>query len=109
MSGVSVTGVGKDPLVALRSGRVQGPEARLRSATRLLEGTFYQEMFKAMRQTVPDGGGPGGGQGEEIFTSLMDQHIADAAASRSRNGIGEALYRRFARAAGVGAAGAPEV
>lgn len=102
MSGVPAAGPGRDPLAALRSGRLQEPEARLRAATRLLEGTFYQEMFKAMRRTVPEGGGPGGGQGEEIFTSLMDQHVADAAAARAQGGIGEVLYRRFARAAGVG-------
>jgi len=99
---------GRDPLAALRGGRIQGPEARLRAATRLLEGTFYQELFKAMRETVPDGGGPGGAAGEEIFTGLLDQHIADAAALRTERGLGEALYRRFARLAGAGDAAATE-
>jgi len=110
VSGVSPRGVGRDPLTALRDGRVQGEAARLRAATRLLEGTFYQELFKAMRQTVPDGGGPDGGAGEEIFTGMLDQHIADAAALRSERGLGEALYRHFARAAGIpegGASGEP--
>lgn len=106
MSAAGVGGVPRDPLAALRDGRLHGPEARLRAATRLLEGTFYQELFKAMRATVPEGGGPGGGAGEEIFTGLLDQHVADAAAQRSERGLGEALYRRFARAAGVGAPGA---
>jgi flagellar protein FlgJ len=98
---------GRDPLSALREGRIQGPEARLRAATRLLEGTFYQELFKAMRQTVPDGGGPGGGAGEEVFTGLLDQHVADAAAMRAERGLGEALYRRFASAAGAGVQAVP--
>jgi peptidoglycan hydrolase FlgJ len=86
---------GADPLAALRSGRIKGGEARLQAAVQLLEGTFYQELFKAMRETVPEGGALSPGSGQEMFEGLMDQHIADAAASTSRAGIGDALYRYF--------------
>ncbi len=103
-----VNGAGSDPLAALRHGRIAGTEARLRAATRLLEGTFYQEMFKAMRRTIPDGGALDGGAGEDMFRDLLDQHVADAAALRSERGLGEALYRRFARAAGVTPEGGKE-
>lgn len=97
MSAIDTTGnaVPRDALSALKDGRVQGHDARLRAATRLLEGTFYQELFKAMRETVPQGGALPGGAGEEMFTSLMDQHVADAAALKSDRGIGAALYRHF--------------
>lgn len=96
MSGPSGIGpIRGDALAALRGGRVQGEEARLRAATRLLEGTFYQELFKAMRQTVPQGGVVDGGAGEAMFTELMDQHVSDAAALRATRGIGQALYDRF--------------
>jgi flagellar protein FlgJ len=88
---------GGDVLGALRDGRIQGESARLRAATRLLEGSFYEEMFKAMRSTLPTGGAIETSQGEEIFTGLMDQHVADAAAMQSERGLGEALYRYFAR------------
>ena len=37
----------------------------------------------------------GGGAGEDLFTGLFDQHLASAAASRSENGLGAALYRRL--------------
>ncbi|HSW31127.1 MAG TPA: rod-binding protein [Longimicrobiales bacterium] len=103
MNAGPVGGPGRDALAALRDGRIGGAEARLRAATRLLEGTFLQELFKAMRETVPDGGAPSGGAGEDIFTGMLDQHVADAAAMRSQRGLGEALYRRFASAAGAGA------
>lgn len=88
---------GTDVLGALRDGRIQGAEARLKAATRLLEGTFYQEMFKAMRNTVPTGGAIASSPGEEMFTGLMDQHVADTAAMQSERGLGRALYRQFAR------------
>ena len=82
-------------LRALKDGRIDGNEARLRAATSLLEGTFYQELFKVMRETVPDGGF-GGGAGEEVFSSMLDQHLADEAAGQTERGIGAALYRHFA-------------
>lgn len=86
-----------DPLAALESGRIDGDKARLRTATRLFEGTFYQELFKAMRSTVPDGGAIPSGQGEDMFTGLLDQHVADVAAGQDMHGPGEALYRYFVR------------
>ena len=94
-------GIGvRDPLAALRDGRVQGKEARLEAASKLLEGSFYQELFKAMRATVPEGGVISGGSGEDVFTGLLDQHISDAAAMRSTRGLGQALYAHFTRGVG---------
>lgn len=100
----------KDLFGALRSGRIQGDRARLRAAAELMEGQFYQNLFSAMRETVPEGGLTSGGQGEEMFSSLMDQHMADAAASRQDTGLSRALYRVFARTLGAdGSDGAAEV
>jgi Rod binding domain-containing protein len=64
-----------------------------------------QQMFKAMRETVPAGGMFDGGSGEEIFTGMLDEHIADVAASRQQNGLGEALYRQLATRLGPSPAG----
>ncbi len=86
-----------DLLTALERGTIQGRENRLRAATALFEGVFMNELFKAMRATVPEGEIGDGGSGEEVFTGLLDQHLADAAALRSEGGIGEALYRHFSR------------
>jgi Rod binding domain-containing protein len=93
-----------DTLDALRSGRITDPKRRLEAAASLLEASFYQELFKALRDTVPEGELTGGGDGEDIFSSLMDQHIAEVAAMRSERGLGRAVYRHFtAGAAGAGA------
>ena len=83
---------------SLRSG---GPvamtpeETKLRRATQELEGVFVQELFKAMRDTVPEGGVVDGGPGEEMFSDMMDQQISAEAATGWDRGIGAALYRQL--------------
>jgi len=88
-------GGGGDILSSLRNGRIAGREDRLKAAAHLLKGTFYQEVFKAMRETVPEGGALSGGTGQEMFEGLLDQSIADSAALRSERGLGSALYRQL--------------
>lgn len=68
---------------------------RLRAASRQLEGVFVEQLFKAMRQTVPGGGIADGGAGEEVFTGLLDEHVAGEAAARGALGPGEALFRQL--------------
>ena len=80
--------------------RVPGPgsgeDAKLRSVVRQLEGVFTEQLFKAMRETVPtDEGIVSGGSGEEIFTGLLDQHLAADTPTQWQNGLGEALYRQL--------------
>jgi flagellar protein FlgJ len=69
-----------------------GDAERLRAASRQMEGVFVQQMFKAMRETVPGGGIVDGGAGEEVFTGLMDEHLASQAAQGNGRGPGEALF-----------------
>jgi peptidoglycan hydrolase FlgJ len=73
----------------------QSDEQKLRAVTKRLEGVFVQQLFKAMRETVPKDGLTDGGTGEDIFTGLMDERIADHAPDRWERGIGEALYRQL--------------
>ena len=70
-------------------------EEKLRRATQELEGVFVQELFKAMRETVPEGGIVDGGPGEDMFSSMMDQTISAEAASGWERGLGAALYRQL--------------
>lgn len=75
---------------------VQPEDAKLRKAVADLQGLFVQQLFKAMRDTVPQGDGiVSGGSGEDIFTSLMDQHVAAETPTRWEGGVGEALYRQL--------------
>ncbi len=70
-------------------------EERLRAATKQLEGVFVQELFKAMRETVPKDGLTDGGAGEDIFTGLMDEKIAAHVPDHWERGIGDSLYRQL--------------
>ena len=70
-------------------------EQRLRAATKQLEAVFVQQLFKAMRETIPQDGLTNGGAGEDIFTGLMDEKIATHVPDQWKRGIGESLYRQL--------------
>ena len=70
-------------------------DRKLRDAAQQLEGVFVEQLFKSMRETVPDGGVIDGGSGEEIFSSLMDQHLAAQVPADWERGLGAALYRQL--------------
>jgi flagellar protein FlgJ len=75
------------------------PHAQLRAQAKALEGVFTEQLYKAMRETVPQGeGATDGGAGEEMFTGLMDQKLATDTPDQWRHGIGDALYRQLSRA-----------
>jgi len=67
---------------------------RLKAAMRQLEAVFVQQLFKAMRETVPDEGASGGG--EEIFTGMLDEKLAESVpAAWSGSGLESAMMRQF--------------
>lgn len=70
-------------------------EARLRKASQDLEGVFVEQLFKAMRETVPESSLLDGGAGEEMFTSMLDSHLAAEVPSQWASGLAEALYRQL--------------
>ncbi len=74
----------------------QTPEAGLRRTAHQLEGVFVEQLFKAMRQTVPHDGYADGGAGEDMFTGLFDEKIADAAPQQWHDGLAESVYRQLA-------------
>jgi len=86
-------------------------QRKLRKAAGDLEGLFVQQLFKAMRETVPkEEGIVSGGAGEDMFTGLLDQHLAAETPKESGSGIAEALYRQLSHrlpSAGLSAAPGP--
>lgn len=85
-------------------GPVQGREApsteagRLRQATRQLEGVFISQLYKAMRATVPEGGLLESSPGQDVFTAMFDEQMADALAQRLKGSIGDQLFAQMQRA-----------
>jgi flagellar protein FlgJ len=86
-------------------GKVERPpanataEQKLRGTAEQLQGVFVEQLFRAMRETVPTDGAFSGGQGEEIFRGLMDQHVAEVAPTQwhGPNSLGEILTRQLSR------------
>ncbi|HMV31644.1 MAG: rod-binding protein [Gemmatimonadales bacterium] len=74
-----------------------GEQAKLRKAAHDLEAVFVNELFKAMRQTVQHEGILAQDPGEELFTGVLDQRLAEVYGERARGGVGEALYRQLSR------------
>ena len=82
-------------------------DPRLRKAVQDLQGVFVEQLFKAMRETVPDDGLSSGGAGEAMFTGLMDQHVASLAPLQWERGLGASLYRQLQPAAAQDASTPP--
>ena len=54
------------------------PQQKLHATAQQLQGVFVEQLFKAMRSTVPEDGLFSGGQGEEMFRGMLDQHVAES-------------------------------
>lgn len=67
----------------------------LRESCREFEAIYIQEMYKAMRRTVPDGGLFEKDMASELYRELLDMELARATAAGKGNGIGEAMYQQL--------------
>ncbi len=93
---------------AARPAANASPGEKLRGSAQQLQGVFVEQLFKAMRTTVPEDGTFSGGQGEELFRGMMDQHLSELVPNQwhGQHSLGETLYRQLAR--NVPAATAPQ-
>jgi len=78
-----------DLLEAIRNGRLADAAGRREAAARLVDATFVEELFRALRSTLEEEGAPGTGGHSSAFMGMMDQHLAEVAAHRMRLGFGE--------------------
>ena len=86
-----------DPSRPVAPGAPGAPVAELRKASHALDGVFVNELFKAMRATVPQGGFLSEDPGHDLFTAMLDERLAQTYAERAEGGLGEALYRQLSR------------
>ncbi len=93
-----ITRVG-DPTPTPATGPSAPPrDAKLQQAVSDLEGVFVQQLYKAMRESVPQQEGiVSGGAGEDMFTALMDEHLAAETPKHWERGLSNALYRQLSR------------
>lgn len=79
---------------------VAAKEAKLLKAAQGLQGVFVQQLFKAMRtESSQQEGFVTGGPGEDIFTGMLDEQIANEMPKHWKGGLTDALTRQLRRAA----------
>ncbi len=69
--------------------------AKLRHSCREFEAIYVQEMYKAMRKTVPESGLFEKDMSSELYKEMLDMEMARATASGAGMGIGEAMYNQL--------------
>lgn len=70
--------------------------AELRRLADQLQAVFMNQLFQAMRESVPESEGLGTDPGRQMFTQLFDERVAQEASAHMHRGISEALYRQLA-------------
>lgn len=76
-----------------------GEKQRLqaRKVSQDFEGLFVGMMMKSMRSTVQEDKMTGGGHGEEVYRSLLDQEYATAAVKRGGVGLAKQIEKEIVR------------
>ena len=69
--------------------------AKLQQTAAQLEGVFVLQMLKAMRASVPKGGLTDSSSGEETFTAMLDEKIADKVPAQWTHGLTDALMSQL--------------
>ena len=88
-----------NPVLASGSARtaaVRAEHPELRRLADQLQAVFLNQLFQAMRASVPETEGLGTDPGRQLFTQLLDERMADEASPRMHHGVSEALYRQLA-------------
>lgn len=67
----------------------------LRESTREFEAIYVNEMFKAMRKTIPEGGLFEKNMTTDIFQEMMDMELARQTAKDEGIGLGLAMYNQM--------------
>ena len=77
------------------SGRSEAGEKdpRLETACAELESLFISYLLKEMRATIPKSGFLDGGKAEEIYTSMLDAHLAKELALKGGIGLASVISR----------------
>ena len=81
--------------VGLPAAPDRSDQARLAKAARQLEGVFVEQLFKAMRDTVPTDGLTSGGAGEQMFAGMLDQQLSEIVPAQWSSTMGDALLAQF--------------
>lgn len=70
-------------------------EAQLEKACKDFEAIILNQMFSAMRKTVPEGGLFEKSFGEKIYQSMLDEELSKKIAHSKGMGLGELLFQQL--------------
>ncbi len=70
-------------------------DAQARKTAREFEAMFLTQMMEHMSSGIKTDGPFGGGQGEEMFRSLLNQEYAGMLSKRGGIGIADQVYRQI--------------
>ena len=96
----SVPGPARHKLgVSARPDPKADPREQLKQTAQSLQSVFVEQLFKAMRDTVPEDGLMSGGQGEDMFRTMLDQRAAELAPAQWQRagGLSDAVVRQLSR------------
>jgi murein DD-endopeptidase MepM/ murein hydrolase activator NlpD len=71
--------------------------SELKKACQDFESVFTYELLKSMRKTIDKCELFHGGQGEEIYESLLDQELSKSVSGYGSNSLSELLYQQLSR------------
>jgi len=72
-------------------------ESELKKICGELESLFINYLLKEMRQTIDKSGFISGGRAEEIYTSMLDTHMAKQFADKGGIGLSSILMEQFGK------------
>jgi flagellar protein FlgJ len=72
-----------------------GKKTQLEKAAQDFESVFLNLVFQSMRSTVEKSGYVDGGNGEDIYRSLLDQEYAKTMSSQSMTGLSQAIVKQW--------------
>jgi murein DD-endopeptidase MepM/ murein hydrolase activator NlpD len=75
-------------------------DRNLKKACREFESVFMHQLLKTMRRTVEKCDLFHGGQGEEIYESLLDMELSKSMSGLGPNSIANMLYEQFTKPSG---------
>ncbi len=93
-----------DPKLLLNQATAQGVKApnkrgqdpeKLRGATQQFEAVFIQQIFKEMRNTIPNDGLLQRGNAEDVFNQLQDAEVAKVMSERGGIGLSELMLQEL--------------
>ncbi|SHJ80593.1 flagellar protein FlgJ [Malonomonas rubra DSM 5091] len=79
---------------APKQAKGKDPE-QLRAAAEQFEAVFIQQMFKEMRNTIPDDGLIPRGNADDIYTQLQDAEAAKIMAEKGGIGLADLMMQQL--------------